>query len=208
VFPHSPAALPAPPRVSRATGSVALDFGRARVHFLEPPLDLNDDEYRRLQGDLTRALRRACPSWLESRRDDLVQLALLRVLNVKRREENAVLTTSYLYKVAYAVVVDEMRRAQWRRETSLESGGMEESLVGGRGGPEQHARSEEIARGIDDCLARLAGPRSQAVTLHLQGYSLAEAAETLAWSYKRTENLVYRGLADLRACLAAKGLKP
>jgi RNA polymerase sigma-70 factor (ECF subfamily) len=46
------------------------------------------------------------------------------------------------------------------------------------------------------------------VTLHLQGYSVAEAAALLAFGLKQTENLVYRGLADLRRCLAAKGLAP
>ena len=35
-----------------------------------------------------------------------------------------------------------------------------------------------------------------------------EAAGILDWSAKRVENLVYRGLADLRDCLAAKGFKP
>jgi RNA polymerase sigma-70 factor (ECF subfamily) len=37
---------------------------------------------------------------------------------------------------------------------------------------------------------------------------VAEAARILDWSPKRTENLVYRGLADLRGCLTSKGLKP
>ena len=47
-----------------------------------------------------------------------------------------------------------------------------------------------------------------AVVLHLQGHSVPEAARLLNWGNKRTENLVYRGLADLRNCLALKGLEP
>ena len=30
----------------------------------------------------------------------------------------------------------------------------------------------------------------------------------LAWTLKKTENLTYRGLGDLRKCLSGKGLEP
>jgi RNA polymerase sigma-70 factor (ECF subfamily) len=30
----------------------------------------------------------------------------------------------------------------------------------------------------------------------------------MGWTEKKAENLVYRGLADLRRCLSAKGLRP
>ena len=57
-------------------------------------------------------------------------------------------------------------------------------------------------------VAVLVRPRRLAVALYLQGHSVPEAAKLLEWGNKRTENLVYRGLADLRECLAKKGLKP
>jgi RNA polymerase sigma-70 factor (ECF subfamily) len=50
--------------------------------------------------------------------------------------------------------------------------------------------------------------RRLAVTLYLHGHSVPDAARILDWSAKRTENLVYRGLADLRECLLSKGLRP
>ena len=74
--------------------------------------------------------------------------------------------------------------------------------------PEREAASREIARGIRACLQEMVRDRRLAVTLHLQGHSVGDAARILEWAQKRTENLVYRGLADLRACLAAKGLRP
>ena len=77
-----------------------------------------------------------------------------------------------------------------------------------RAGPDREAASSEIARGIQDCLTRLGRPRRLAVTLYLEGCAVPEAARTLHWSVKKTENLVYRGLADLRGCLAEKGLEP
>lgn len=51
-------------------------------------------------------------------------------------------------------------------------------------------------------------PRWLAVTLHLQGHSVPEVGALLAWTVKKAENLVYRGLADLRSCLSSKGLQP
>jgi RNA polymerase sigma-70 factor (ECF subfamily) len=74
--------------------------------------------------------------------------------------------------------------------------------------PERAAASLEIGRGIQTCLAHMKRERRLAVTLYLQGHTVLEAARILEWPVKRTENFVYRGLADLRACLAAKGMRP
>ncbi|MGH9336361.1 MAG: hypothetical protein ACRD21_21705 [Vicinamibacteria bacterium] len=68
--------------------------------------------------------------------------------------------------------------------------------------------NREIGRGIRSCLETLLAERRQAVALHLMGHSVKDASRILAWPFKRTENLVYRGLADLRKCLESKGLSP
>ena len=73
--------------------------------------------------------------------------------------------------------------------------------------PERLAASSEIGRGILDCLSRMSRERRLAVTLYLQGHTVPEASRVLEWTAKRTENLVYRGLADLRECLLSKGLR-
>ena len=73
--------------------------------------------------------------------------------------------------------------------------------------PERIAASREVGRGIQDCLSQMSRERRLAVTLYLQGHSVPEASRVLDWSAKRTENLVYRGLADLRECLTSKGMR-
>ena len=83
-----------------------------------------------------------------------------------------------------------------------------ESAPSPAAGPEQRACAAEIGDGIRDCLNRLALPRRLAVTLYLQGCAVKEIASRREWTFKRAHNLVYRGLADLRACLATKGLAP
>jgi RNA polymerase sigma-70 factor (ECF subfamily) len=93
-----------------------------------------------------------------------------------------------------------------RRETDLEDAS--DVGVSTAHDPERTAVSLEIGRGIQACLAHMKRERRLAVTLHLQGHTVTEAARILEWPFKRTENLIYRGLADLRACLRCKGLQP
>ena len=61
---------------------------------------------------------------------------------------------------------------------------------------------------IQDCLSRMQRDRRLAVTLYLQGHTVPETARVLQWPTKRADNLVYRGLANLRQCLLAKGMRP
>lgn len=175
----------------------------------EAALDAPDDDYARLATDLARAVARVCPAWLHTRRDDMVQAALLRVMDVRRRRSDAELKPAYLRRVAWSALVDEIRAWRRRREVALDDDGGAADVHPARGpNPEEHMARVEIGRGIGDCLTRLPDDRRLAVTLHLQGHTVPEAALLLAWGPKRTENLVYRGLQALRACLAAKGLRP
>ena len=168
-------------------------------------------DYVALRRDIARAVGRLCPNWMAHTRDDLVQAALLRVMHIVERrsplsEGNRAVSTSYLYKVAYSVLVDELRRIRRRRETDLQ----EDAVLVARAqeNPERTAAARQIGRGIRGCLRALKRERRLAVTLHLQGHSVPEAARLLDWALKRTENLVYRGLSDLRTCLTAKGMRP
>ena len=158
-----------------------------------------------------RAVARLCPSWLSNQRDDLVQAAVIRVMQIVDRDASGgdaarALTSSYLYRVAHSALVDEIRRVRRRRESDLDEEGAAPAAVA-QPDPERIAASREIGRGISDCLSRMSRERRLAVTLYLQGHSVPEASRVLDWSAKRTENLVYRGLADLRDCLRAKGLQ-
>jgi DNA-directed RNA polymerase specialized sigma24 family protein len=57
------------------------------------------------------AVASACLGELASQREDLVQVALLRVLEHERAgEQNTVRTASYLWRVAFTVTADELRR--------------------------------------------------------------------------------------------------
>ena len=209
--PHSIAGAgePGKPRAaSLSLGSPSLD---------SPSLD---SRYEALRAELVRAVRRVCPEWLADRRDDLVQTALLRVMEIERRSEEArEFAPAYLGRTAYCALIDEIRKLRRRREVPLDPGDRDGGDAGHRGdrswdlaaphpGPQQVSQANEIGRGIRDCLGRMVRPRQMAVTLHMLGHGVPEVARLLRWSAKRAENLVYRGLDDLRRCLREKGLEP
>jgi RNA polymerase sigma-70 factor (ECF subfamily) len=176
------------------------------------PLPPQDDEYAQIRAALVRAVQRICPPWLASRSEDLVQIALMRVMEVRRRSEgNAQLSPSYLRKVAYSALIDEIRRCRRKGEVPLETeDGIDPAAerTSGRPNPEESSAGREVGKAIRDCLGRMVSPRRSAVVLHLQGHSVPEIGRLMGWAGKKADNLVYRGMDDLRECLGAKGVKP
>jgi RNA polymerase sigma-70 factor (ECF subfamily) len=147
---------------------------------------------------LRRAVGKICPRELASVREDLLQVALLRVLEMEKTgEQNRVRTASYLWRVAWSAVVDEVRRLRRRPTVSME--GEEPSC----------APQPQLAVALRECLGLLAVEhRRAAVVLHLHGFSAGEAARMLGREVKQVQNATYRGLAELRRCLSSKGHAP
>lgn len=162
-----------------------------------------------IRRQLAAAVRRTCPSWLGDRADDLVQTALVKLMDRWERSEGKdEFSSSYLWRVAYSAVIDEIRRERRRQEVPLDHEVPQHDPVAREPDPESRAFARRIGEGILDCLKRMSESRRHAVTLHLQGHTIPEIGRLLGWKAKRADNLVYRGLADLRACLETKGLKP
>jgi RNA polymerase sigma-70 factor (ECF subfamily) len=159
-----------------------------------------------IRSRLTRAVARLCPWWLANERDDLVQAACMRLMDrLAQREENTPLSSSYIWKVAFSVTVDEIRRVRRRPEVPLVDDVVQRAA--GLVNPEQSAEWREAGQAIVKCLGGLSLERRLAVTAYLQGHSIKESARLLGWTGKKYENLMYRGLDDLRRCLRAKGIE-
>lgn len=159
------------------------------------------------QERFRRLALRYCPAWLRSDAEDVAQNAWLRYRRaLEKNERNRDPGPSLLARMAYCATIDEVRKRRRRREVPLEVG-ME---TGGStaNDPWRAARAREIGEGILACLAGLLPARRRAVALYLQGHSAPETGTLLGWSLKRCENMIFRGLADLRRCLARKGLRP
>ncbi len=158
-----------------------------------------------VQAELEGAVARICPAWLMGQRDDLVQAAMMKLMAAMGDRE---VGGGYLRKVAYCALVDEIRRVRARREVAI--GDVEEGAIPAArsASPEEVAAQRQLGAGIRDCLQGLVETRRRAVTLHLIGYTVPEVGRLLGWEEKRVENLVYRGMADLRECLRRKELAP
>ena len=190
--------LPAAARAAgRATPSSPAPAGA------EPP------EAARILEHLSAAVARICPAWLAGQRQDILHTAWVRVMETQRAAGPVrALNASYLWKAAYSAMVDEIRRRRAVAQRSAVVPDLESLEAPLARGPEAQAGSSETGRCINDCLQRLLPARRRAVTLHLIGYTPVEAGELSGWGVKQTRNLIYRGLADLRACLEAKGVRP
>lgn len=66
---------------------------------------------------------------------------------------------------------------------------------------DEAAQVAALARALDGLLTE----RRVAVRLHLEGKDRAEIAALTGWSEAKTRNLLYRGLADLKAILTGGG---
>ncbi len=175
---------------------------------------LNDSRWTALTATMARAVRRQCPAWLRDHAQDIAQTALTKVMAAELRGEGTrPLSSFYLYRAAHSALVDEIRLRKRRPEVPLD-GTAEPDDQGLRfepqaeGNPESTASFRELGRAVRQWLLSARRDRRLAVTLYLQGHSVPEAARILGWDAKRTENLVYRGLADLRQCLRGLGHSP
>lgn len=162
------------------------------------------NQFEEMRQVVARAVARICPAWLESSREDLVQTAMVRLIErTEAVEENRGVNASYLYRTAHSVLIDEIRRRQRRPENSLDSG--PQLAAGTKTGPDASLEARTQAADIRHCLERLIDNRRLAVTLHLEGHAVPEIARILGWREKKADNCVYRGMADLRQCLEQKG---
>ena len=154
------------------------------------------------------AVRRSCPPYLASQADDIAQDVLVQLLRkLERTEGKADFSSIYLLKAAHGVMVDEIRRRSRRREQT----GMEDEMLSNESSgpdPERHALSRSLGREIRHCLETIVPPRRAAVTLHLLGCPVSEIATRLDCSEKSADNRLYRGMKNLRECLAGKGIRP
>ncbi len=156
-----------------------------------------------VRGRLLAAVRRVCPPWLAGDADDIVQMAMMRLLDGRVEEVNS----AYLNRLAYCATIDEIRRRRAMRTVATEEL-PEVKAENPSADPGRQADDRAVARAIRDCLAGLLDNRRAAVGLYLEGHTVPEVSRLLGTTPKNAENWVYRGLDDLRACLAGKGVSP
>ena len=110
--------------------------------------------------------------------------------------------------MAYTATIDEIRRVRRRAEEALETVDPEPAPARSIDRSAEERAVWELGRTVRGCLALMQERRRLIVGLHLLGHELSECATLSGWTFNQVRNLLYRGLADLRRCLASKGVEP
>ena len=173
---------------------------------MAPSAPLPPDFEEGLRRQVARAAARLCPSFLANERDDIVQVAMMRILATQSGEGSGRTSASYIWKTAYSVTIDEIRKRSRRPEAQAEAESALEAVEQAGPSPEASVLGREVGMAIRGCLTALAPQRRAAAVLHLQGHSVPEIAQMLGWGPKQADNTVYRALAGLRECLRTKGV--
>ena len=138
--------------------------------------------------------------------DELLQELRVRFWRA-RKDGLRDLSAGYVRRAAISAALDIIRRRRVDRNVSLDDDQVSASpLAAVAAGPAELLDQSELARRIAIAVDGLAPARRTAVRMYLDGYRREEIAELLRWSDAKTRNLLYRGLADLRAALIAQGI--
>ena len=138
--------------------------------------------------------------------DELLQELRVRFWRA-RKDGLRDLSAGYVRRAAISAALDIIRRRRVDRNVSLEDERMgAPPLATLAANPAELLDQSELAHRVALAVDGLAPARRAAVRLYLDGYRREEIAELLRWSDAKTRNLLYRGLADLRAVLIAQGI--
>jgi RNA polymerase sigma-70 factor (ECF subfamily) len=140
--------------------------------------------------------------------DEVVQDVRIRLWHaLATRERIAGVTASYVYRTATTAALDLLRRRRARREVSIEAEAAATDVrltVTAAKTAEQGELAERIAAAVDAVVAT----RRPVVRMWLAGFELREIMHAFGYSEPKARNLLYRGLADVRARLLEMGIGP
>jgi RNA polymerase sigma-70 factor (ECF subfamily) len=145
----------------------------------------------------------------ESDVDEVMQEVRIRLWHARETSEQIDLVgSSYIYRTASTAALDVIRRRRSRRAEHHQS--IDDAAAGELAArtPSPHGDLEESELGtqVADAIATIPESRRPAVRMYLAGYPREEIAELMGWTEGKTRNLLYRGLADLRARLTDLGI--
>ena len=141
--------------------------------------------------------------------DELLQDVRLRLWRARGEgEQIAAVGASYVYRTATSAALDLLRRRRTRQAESLDDvlPSAEPAATAAASDPTAALAESELADAVTRVVDGIAPARRPVVRMYLAGYHREEIAELLGWTEAKTRNLLYRGLADVREGLLARGI--
>ena len=140
--------------------------------------------------------------------DEVVQEVRIRLWkSCPTSEQIQALGTSYVYRTATSAALDLLRRRRAHgadRSDSVDS--MAQHLPDTTPSTTELVDADELRQRVAAAIDAIPSSRRAVVRMHLAGYDREEIAALMGWSEAKTRNLMYRGLADLRARLGDAGI--
>lgn len=169
-----------------------------------------EDGIEKLVGDLSSYLVSKLNSLGYQRhgleKDDLLQEIHIRIWRAyKDNHHDIQYFNAYIKKIVYTVFINEINRIN-KENKALEAGGAcLSSYIGSNG---HRAAADEswkniLVASIDD----LNESKQRVIKLRLEGFTFGEIAQLNKWSYRKTCNMFYRGLKELKQELGKKGIQ-
>jgi len=186
-----------------ATAQNRIAAASLREDPISPALEQLVSRYASIVRDATRRHNLS-----ESDVDEVFQDVRIRIWRaLSTSEKISVAPASYVYRTAVSAALDLIRRRRARHEQGLERA--RHGLPARAGAqPDQAVEAAELVLQLTRALDELGESRRLVVRMHLAGYHRNEIAELLGWTEAKTRNLLYRGLADLKAGLEKEQLQP
>jgi RNA polymerase sigma factor (sigma-70 family) len=139
--------------------------------------------------------------------DEVMQQVRIRLWQAQESSEQiSRAPASYVYRTAVSAALDLMRRRRARRADATVSFEEEGSTLATPSGPDRDLEYSELSLQVARAIDLIPVSRRAVVRMHLAGHPREEIAQLLGWSEAKTRNLLYRGLADLRARLTELGV--
>lgn len=137
-------------------------------------------------------------------KEDLMQEIRIRIWKAYKNYQGDIqYLNAYTKKIVYSVFINEVNRL--KKEARILESGRSNYLSN----EYKDSRSDQSAEVFKECLAnamaKLRTEYQEVVRLRLEGFSIGEIASMKSWSYRKTCNLLYRGMKILKQLLREEG---
>ena len=136
-------------------------------------------------------------------RDDLLQDIYIKILKYyKKNDKDIPFSRPYIDTIINSVLINSMKKSKNEiKALNRLKFDIQESLIS-----ETTSLSDMLNELMLKSLNEIKATSKIVISLNLMGFTLAEIAKLQSWGQSKTNNLYYRGIAELKKKLKAKGI--